>query len=388
MLTYFALEPESLRRESFDSAWEYTSYLKKIVSFWKRHGALYHSRRSLQRFDEYIFRYPELEEFKQLCMTGLIRETSQNWDGHLPGPTEGCALAGLEIATANESWRLRHEIAMPHLVLTDSEVEREVPLTKNLKYTFIRDARFDSWSKLEEREDLKNLVLNQTDNILESAWDNRIMPYVAAKTRKAEESKQIVVYDMYALQHLYVEFDSKHKRTGGIEYSPITFLARKIIESATESKVLTLISSIKNLYQIQNSTGKYEWRDGTPEEFKSLCNYLCECIRREGSNKSSKIEMLIVYGIDSSGRGPTSRHDRHLRVGCRHLFTLGPGIEALAPPVSRERRDKSPTVKTNADFSLKTEKQVKPYRAKEEEAKDSVLSDQFKFSANLLKDQS
>jgi len=382
MLTYFALEPETLSPESFDKVWEHKNYLNKIVTFWRRHGALYHSKESLRKFEEYIGRYTVLAEFKELCMTGLIRETSQNWDGHLPGPTENIALEGLEIATANESWRQRHEATMPHIALTDSEMERDVPLTKNLKYTFIRDASFSSWSKLKEREDLKNLVLNQTGSCLESAWDERIMPYVAAKTRKAEESKQIVIYDIYALQHLYAEFDSKHRTTHGITNSPITFLARKISESATESKVLTVISGIKNLYT--NPTTKKS-SDATPEDFNDLCDYLWKSIQRNGANKNVKIERLIVYGIDSSGRGPASRHDRHLRVGCRHVFTLGPGIEALAPAAYRDCGDGSPSLRTRSDFSLKTQDQVRPYRDKEQEAIDSVKSGEFKFKVHLEK---
>lgn len=368
MLTYFALEPETLSPESFEKDWEHKNYLSKIVTFWRRHGALYHSKESLSKFEEYIRRHTQLTEFKELCMTGLIRETSQNWDGHLPGPTENIALQGLEIATANESWRKRHEATMPHLSLTDSEIEREVPLTKNLKYTFIRDASFSSWSKLKEREDLKNSALNQKDSCLESAWDERIKPYVAAKTRKAEESKQIVVYDAYALQHLSDEFDSKHRSTGGIKNSPITFLAKKISESAMESKVLTVISGISQCIR-QNSQGKYG--DATPKDFLDLCEYLWRSIKTHGATREVKIERLIVYGIRLSGRAPAGRHDRHLRVGCRHVFTLGPGIEAIA------------NFRKYADFSLKTEDQVGPYRDKEREAIDSVESDTFRFTAKL-----
>lgn len=342
---------------------------------------MYHSKKSLQRFDEFILKHVELKDFAKLCETGLIRETTQNWDGHLPGPKENFALRGLEIATASEGWRQRQEDAMPHIKLTDSEVEREVPLTQNLKYTFIRDANFDLWSKMQERENLQNLPLNRTDNNLESAWDSRIMPYVAAKTRKADESKQIVIYDMYALQDLYIEWDSKHKRGGSIADSPITSLAKKINEAATETKVLTLISGTKRWYPIGNSPGKFDWKDATPDDFQNLCDYFWRCIQDTRANKNVKIERLHVYGIDSSGRGPNSRHDRHLRVGFRHVFTLGPGIQALVPAVSRERGDGSPTLKTFSDFSLKTQEQVKPYRDKEKEAIDSVESDEFKFTA-------
>jgi hypothetical protein len=354
MLTHFAVQPECFSEKCvIEKPWEHRAFIKNIKQFWESSGALYASEKSLERIKKFSGECTYATDIQKLLERGLICQAEEDWDGRLTGPGERPSPKGLEVATAYEDWLIVHQ--PQHLILGSTQTTKEV-VTDDSKYIFCRNALFNMWETQEARNEMHGSVMHQDSqsipngsSSLEKPWDERVSRYIQATSKTPEATNQIVIYDAYAFNDLHKScyLEPSHK-------PPILEIGRRIKIEAKQKKVLTLISSDK----LNNDETLNQ------DTFLRLCDFLW------GQISSGKIERLEVWCIPYD-RIRRIGHDRHIRIGERHVFDVGPGIQSLG------LGNEAPFYQYTT-FALKTGSQVKGYTAKEQAAKDNT-SDYFHF---------